>query len=130
LPPHCESPLVVDTTPVLPEVAVFMPAWMRSHCQPAFLVGVNGLLMTGPGSFCLMERCNSTTPQRPRLPRPRSVAGRRSPRMPSRPACGLASTRAPNRSATSPPPGRLAAGWPGVLCGKHACAGQRIWTVW
>ena len=30
LPPHRESPLVVDTTPVLPEVAVFMPAWMRS----------------------------------------------------------------------------------------------------
>src|SRR5215468_8337615 len=27
LPPHCESPLAEDVTAVVPEVAVFMPAW-------------------------------------------------------------------------------------------------------
>jgi hypothetical protein len=48
---------------VLPEMAFFMPASMRSHCQPAFLVGVNGLLHDPAGSFCLVERHNSTTPK-------------------------------------------------------------------
>jgi hypothetical protein len=29
LPPHCESPLAEDVTAVVPEVAVFIHAWVR-----------------------------------------------------------------------------------------------------